>query len=75
VLACPESRALSSWCKSNQRRDQVTIKYSLLIVDDEPLAIRGVQLAVAWDWLGIDNIYTANNAAQAEEVYGITVLT
>ncbi|MFD0693387.1 response regulator [Paenibacillus sp. GCM10027628] len=44
--------------------------FSLLIVDDEPLAIRGIQSAIDWKRLGIDPIHTANNAAQAKEVYG-----
>jgi two-component system response regulator YesN len=41
----------------------------LLIVDDEPLAVRGVKAAIQWDMLGIETIYTAYNAAQAKEVY------
>lgn len=43
--------------------------YQLLIVDDEALAIRGIELGVRWDKIGISTVYKANNIRQAKEVY------
>ncbi|MBB3110937.1 two-component system response regulator YesN [Paenibacillus phyllosphaerae] len=41
----------------------------LLIVDDEPLAIRSVVNAVNWEGVGIDNVLTAGNAKQAKQLF------
>ncbi|WNS41829.1 response regulator [Paenibacillus sp. MMS20-IR301] len=41
----------------------------LLIVDDEPLAIRSVVNSVNWESIGITRVFTANNASQAREIY------
>lgn len=40
----------------------------LLIVDDEPLAVRGVKAAVEWESIGISDVYEANDAAEAKEI-------
>ncbi|PWV90998.1 two-component system response regulator YesN [Paenibacillus cellulosilyticus] len=42
----------------------------LLIVDDEPLAIRGIVNAVNWESIGITNVLTAVNAGQAKQLFG-----
>lgn len=42
---------------------------NLLIVDDEPLAVRGVKSAVPWEKIGISSVYTAYHAAQAKEIF------
>ncbi|WP_239616555.1 response regulator transcription factor [Cohnella mopanensis] len=41
----------------------------ILIVDDEPLAIRSVMNAVDWEGIGISKVFTANNSKQAREVF------
>ena len=41
---------------------------NLLIVDDDPIAIRGIMEGVAWERLEIDKIYSANSAQQARDV-------
>lgn len=41
----------------------------LLIVDDEPLAIRSVLNAIDWEKAGVSKVYTANNAKQAKTVF------
>jgi len=43
--------------------------YQLLIVDDEALAIRGIELGVKWDKIGISTVYKASNIRQAKEVF------
>jgi len=42
---------------------------SVLLVDDEIHAIEGVKAAVAWDKLGVSNVYTAFNIEQAKEIF------
>lgn len=41
----------------------------LLIVDDEPLAVRSVKNAIDWSRLGIEHIYEAYHAAGAKEIF------
>jgi two-component system response regulator YesN len=41
----------------------------ILIVDDEPIAVRGVKAAIDGDKLGISDVYTAYNAVQAKEIF------
>ncbi|WP_123039612.1 response regulator transcription factor [Cohnella candidum] len=41
----------------------------LLIVDDEPLAVRSVLNAVDWDSLGVSRVFTAYGANQAKEIF------
>lgn len=41
----------------------------LIIVDDEPLAVKGVKTAVNWEKLGVSAIFTAYSAAQAKEIF------
>lgn len=43
--------------------------YRLLIVDDEPLAVQGIESGVHWDTLGINEIYKASNIRQAKDVF------
>lgn len=43
--------------------------YSILIVDDEIHAVEGVQEAVNWERLKINNVFTAHNIRQAKEVF------
>lgn len=42
--------------------------FSVLIVDDEFHAIRGVEIGVDWEKLGIANVHKAYSAAQAREI-------
>jgi two-component system response regulator YesN len=42
---------------------------NLLIVDDEPLAVRSVMNAIDWGKLGIEHVYDANSAKQAKELF------
>jgi two-component system, response regulator YesN len=42
----------------------------LLIVDDEPLAVRSVMNAVDWEKLGVSRVLTAYSAKQAKEIFG-----
>ena len=44
--------------------------YRLMIVDDEPLAIQGIESGVQWDELGVTEVYKASNIRQAKEVFG-----
>lgn len=44
-------------------------QFSVLIVDDEIHAIRGVEAGVAWDKLNIATVYTANSLRQAQVVF------
>ena len=44
--------------------------YSLLIVDDEALAIRGIESGVDWTRLGIVRIHKAFNIRKAKEIFG-----
>ncbi|CAN7666833.1 response regulator [Paenibacillus sp. LjRoot153] len=46
----------------------------LLIVDDEPLAIRSVINSVDWKSIGITEVFTANNANQAKDIYAKHVI-
>ncbi|MDQ1914129.1 response regulator [Paenibacillus sp. GD4] len=40
---------------------------NLIIVDDEPLAIRSVMNAIDWSKLGIEHVYDANSVKQAKD--------
>lgn len=42
--------------------------YQLLIVDDEELAIRGIEKGVCWEKLNIEKIFTCNSSEAAEEI-------
>jgi two-component system response regulator YesN len=42
---------------------------NLLIVDDEPLAVRSVVNAIDWSRLHIDSVLEANSASQAKELF------
>ncbi len=41
----------------------------LIIVDDEPLAVRSVVNAIDWDKLGIEHVYESFSAKQAKELF------
>lgn len=41
----------------------------LLIVDDEPLAIQGIESGVRWELLGISAVCKAGNIRQAKEIF------
>jgi two-component system, response regulator YesN len=43
--------------------------YSVLIVDDEIHAVKGVEAGVNWESLHVDKVYTAHNNRQAKEVF------
>lgn len=43
--------------------------YSLLIVDDEVHAVKGIESAIDWEKLQVTSLYTAYNIRQAKEVY------
>ena len=43
--------------------------YSLLIVDDEKIAVDGLKTIIDWDRAGISSIYTAFSRDQAEEIF------
>lgn len=43
--------------------------YSLLIVDDEVHAVKGIEAAIDWETLQITSRYTAHNIRQAKEIY------
>lgn len=45
---------------------------NLLIVDDEPLAVRGVKSAIPWEKIGVSSIYEANHADKAKEIFAAT---
>lgn len=40
--------------------------YSILIVDDEPLALRGLKAGIPFQELGFTSVYTAMNSAEAK---------
>ncbi len=42
---------------------------NLLIVDDEPLAVRSVINAIDWERLGIEHVYSASSAKQAKALF------
>lgn len=42
--------------------------FSILIVDDEVHAVRGIELGLDWAKLGIEEVYTANSLKQAQDV-------
>lgn len=42
----------------------------LLLVDDESLAVEGIQAAVDWARLGVNEVYTAFDMHQAKEIFG-----
>lgn len=42
---------------------------SLLIVDDEPIAVQGIRSGVDWTALGISRVLTAHGVAQAKAVF------
>ena len=42
---------------------------NLIIVDDEPLAVRSVMNAIDWSKLGIEHVYDANSAKRAKELF------
>lgn len=44
--------------------------HTLLIVDDEPLAVEGIRSGVDWDAIGIGRVLTAYGAEQAKNVFG-----
>ncbi|MFP4975906.1 response regulator [Paenibacillus sp. CN-4] len=41
---------------------------NVLLVDDDYYVIAALQKRIGWDLLGIENVYTANNVAQARDV-------
>jgi YesN/AraC family two-component response regulator len=43
--------------------------YHLLIVDDEILAIKGLEAGVRWKLLGVSQTYSARNIRQAKEIF------
>lgn len=43
--------------------------YSVLLVDDEFHAIRGLEAGVQWDRLRIEDVFTASSLKQAQEIY------
>lgn len=44
---------------------------NILMVDDEATAIRILQKAVNWEKIGIQKVYTANSAMEAQEILTI----
>lgn len=42
-------------------------KYSILLVDDEELALRGMEEGIHWELLGIDRVYKRNSMKSAQE--------
>lgn len=44
------------------------MSYHILIVDDEALAIRGIESGVNWEAIGISQVFTAQNIRQAKEI-------
>ena len=43
--------------------------YTLIIVDDEDLAIAAIKSCINWNEMGISRIFTANSAFQAEAIF------
>lgn len=41
--------------------------YSMLLVDDEAIAIAGLLKGIVWERLNISSVYTANNVAHAKK--------
>ncbi|HAL74143.1 MAG TPA: DNA-binding response regulator, partial [Clostridiales bacterium] len=44
------------------------MNYQVLIVDDEALAIRGIEAGVDWEKIGVAQVFTASNIRQAKEI-------
>ena len=43
--------------------------YNLLVVDDEEIAIRGIEHGIDWSTLPVANIFTLNDAEEARQVF------
>jgi len=46
----------------------MNMNYQVLIVDDEALAIRGIEIGVDWEKIGVSQVFTALNIRQAKEI-------